>query len=64
MMKLSRTFSASLLLLAALALTACQKQEGPAEHAGKEIDKTVEKVGQQIEKAGDSVEDATKRDKK
>jgi predicted small secreted protein len=64
MMKLSRTFSASLLILAALALTACQKQEGPAEHAGKEIDKTVEKVGRQIEKTGDSIEDATKRDKK
>ncbi len=41
----------------------CQK-EGPAERAGKEVDNTVEKVGQQIEKAGDSIQDATKSDKK
>ena len=31
---------------------ACQKQEGPAERAGKEVDKAVDKVGQQVEKAG------------
>jgi hypothetical protein len=46
------------------ALSGCQKQEGPAEHAGKEIDKAVEKAGQQIEKAGDSIQDAAKGDKK
>ena len=40
-------------------LSACQK-EGPAERAGKEIDKTVEKAGQQIEKAGQKIEDAAK----
>lgn len=42
-------------LLAALA--ACQKKEGPLEQAGKQIDQAVEKTGQQIE-------DATRRDKK
>lgn len=42
----------------------CQKQEGPAERAGKEVDKTVEKLGQQIEKAGESIQDATKDNKK
>ncbi|MDO8262700.1 MAG: hypothetical protein Q7T21_05690 [Gallionella sp.] len=46
------------------ALSGCQKQEGPAEHAGKEIDKAVEKTGQQIEKAGDKIEDAAKDAKK
>ena len=56
----------SCLLAAALlaALVGCQKQEGPAERAGKEVDKVVEKVGQQVETAGDSIQDATKRDKK
>ena len=45
-------------------LTGCQKQEGPAEHAGKEIDKATEKTGQQIEKAGDRIQDSAKSDKK
>ena len=43
-----------------LALTACQKQEGPAERAGKEADKAVDKVGQQIEKAGEKIQDTAK----
>lgn len=47
-----------------VALTGCQKQEGPAERAGKGVDKALEKTGQQIEKAGDSIQDAAKGDKK
>ena len=46
-----------------LALTGCQKQEGPVEHAGKQVDKAMEKTGQQIEKAGDSIQDAAKAGK-
>lgn len=46
------------------ALSACQKQEGPAEKAGKEVDKAVGQVGQQVQKAGASIEDAAKGDKK
>ena len=42
----------------------CQKREGPAAQAGKEVDKAVERVGQQIEKAGDAIQDAAKGDKK
>lgn len=42
----------------------CQKQEGPAERAGKEVDKAADKVGQTIEKAGTSIQDAAKGDKK
>ena len=42
----------------------CQKREGPAAHAGKEVDNAVERVGQQIEKAGDAIQDAAKGDKK
>jgi predicted small secreted protein len=47
-----------------VALSGCQKQEGPAERAGKEADKAMTKVGQQIEKAGESLQDAAKGDKK
>lgn len=65
MMNFKKTTQASLILAALLiALSGCQKQEGPAERAGKEVDQAVDKVGQQIEKAGDKIEDATKRDKK
>jgi len=46
------------------AIPACQKQEGPAEQAGKAIDNAVDKAGQKIEKAGDEIQDATKGEKK
>ncbi len=45
------------------AVAGCQKP-GPAEKAGKAIDNAAEKVGQQIEKVGDSIKDAVKPDKK
>lgn len=48
----------------ALVLTGCPQQEGPAEHAGKAVDKAMDKAGQKIEKAGESVQDAAKGDKK
>ena len=38
---------------------ACQSQEGPAEEAGKKIDKTIEKAGEEIEQAGDKVKKET-----
>ncbi|WP_313950684.1 hypothetical protein [Accumulibacter sp.] len=66
-MKHGGSISAALLVSALLiALPGCQKQEGegPAEHAGKEIDKVVEKAGQQIEKAGEAIQDAANGDKK
>ena len=40
-------------------LAACQ--EGPAERAGKAADNALEKTGQQVEKAGDKIKDASKR---
>jgi len=46
------------------ALSGCQKQEGPAERAGKAMDKAVENAGQQIEKAGEKIQDAAKDAKK
>jgi len=65
MTKFTKAVSTSLIMFATLiALSACEKKEGPAERAGKEIDKATEAVGQQIEKAGQSVQDAAKGDKK
>ncbi len=64
-MKSGKTIAAVLITSALfLALSACQKQEGPAERAGKEIDKATAKAGEQIEKAGQSIQDAAKGDRK
>ncbi len=76
MMKLGETVRTAVALTALLlAVSGCQKQEGSAEKAGKEIDKAVEqagekvdkaaqKVGEQIEKTGESIQDEARRDKK
>ena len=45
-------------------LVACEKKEGPAERAGKDIDKAIDKVGQQVERAGEKIQDAARGDKK
>lgn len=49
--------AASVLLIA---LTGCQKQEGPVEVAGKKVDDAVEKTGEKIEQVGDNIQDAAK----
>ncbi len=65
MMKFGGTVSAALVTgVLIAALSGCQKQEGPAEHAGKQVDKAMEKAGQQIEKVGESIQDAAKGEKK
>ena len=46
-----------------VALSGCQKQEGPSEQAGKQLDQTTEKVGEQIEQAGESIRDTAKGNK-
>jgi|InoplaM3SPM_1038593.scaffolds.fasta_scaffold40251_1 hypothetical protein len=56
MSKLNRLVGVALL---GLTLSACQK-EGPAEKAGKEVDKAGKDLGQSMEKAADSVKEATK----
>ena len=45
-------------------LAACEKKEGPAERAGKDVDKAIDKVGQQMEKAGEKIQDAASGTKK
>jgi hypothetical protein len=47
-----------------LGLVGCPQKEGPAEHAGKDVDKAMDKAGKKIEKAGESVQDAAKGDGK
>ena len=37
-----------------LCLNACGKPEGPAEKAGKEIDKTMQSAGEKVDKAAQS----------
>ena len=76
MTKISKSVIAALVLGALVAvLSGCQKKEGPAERAGKEMDKAAEKAGQQIEKAigkagekiekaGEKIKDASKDIKK
>lgn len=56
------TALAAIVLVAGL--SSCQKQEGPVERAGKAIDKSVESAGQQLEKAGQGIQDAAKDAKK
>ncbi|TCT03771.1 hypothetical protein [Paralcaligenes ureilyticus] len=46
--------------LLALTLSGCQKHEGPAEKAGKEIDNAISQAGQQIQKVGDNIQGAAK----
>lgn len=59
---ITRKNSVTMTVLAAmlvLTLAACEK-EGPAEKAGKEIDKAMSSAGSQIQAAGDKVQNAVK----
>jgi predicted small secreted protein len=59
-MRLTETVSAALVVSALLsALAGCQN-EGPAQQAGKAVDNAADKAGQQIEKAGNNIQDAAK----
>jgi len=65
MIKFSRNILTVLVLGAAIAgLSACQKEEGPAERAGKAMDNAVKNAGEQIEKAGEKIQDAADEAKK
>jgi hypothetical protein len=56
-----QTLSASLIISALLiALSGCQNNEGPTERAGAAVDDAASKDGQQIEKAGENVQDAAR----
>ncbi|MBU1446871.1 MAG: hypothetical protein KKF58_01035 [Gammaproteobacteria bacterium] len=60
-MKLKNTITTALVMSAfVVVLAGCQKEAGPAEKAGKAVDNATEKAGQQLEKAGDDIQDAAK----
>lgn len=60
MMKIWKSVIAALAMNVLLVgLSGCH--EGPAERAGKKIDKTVEKGGQQIEKTGKKIQEDVDR---
>jgi hypothetical protein len=45
-----------------MGLSSCKKQEeGPAEKAGKKLDKAASEAKQQFEKTGEKVKEATKK---
>jgi hypothetical protein len=61
MIKLGKSVLAALVIsLLFVGVSGCQKKEGPVERFGKQIDKTLEKAGQQVEKAGEKMEDTAK----
>jgi hypothetical protein len=62
-LRLSATVGSALVAGALLiTLVGCQN-EGPGQKAGKSIDNATDKAGQQIEKAGDHIQDAAKGNK-
>jgi predicted small secreted protein len=64
-MKPVKTLSAALVISALLvALSGCEKQEGPMEKAGKSVDNATESVGEHVENAGEAIQDAAKGDRK
>ena len=63
-MKLNKNLSMTIIMSTFIAMLVGCEKEGPAEKAGKSVDNAVDKTGQQIEKAGDKIQDATKGDKK
>jgi hypothetical protein len=59
MIKISKSVIAALAMSVLLVgMSGCQ--EGPLERAGKKIDKTVEKGGQQVEKVGKKIQEDVK----
>jgi hypothetical protein len=65
MTKIGNSICAGLMVSILIAgLSGCEKKEGPAERAGKEIDKSVKSAGKQIEKAGQRIQDEATGDKK
>lgn len=58
------SIAAAMIVGTFVALAGCQKGEGPAERAGKEIHKAAEKVDAKIEQAGERIQDAAEGEKK
>jgi hypothetical protein len=61
MRKIGSLATAALLVFS---LSACKKEEGPAEKAGKEVDKAFKEAGKAAEKTAESVKEAAKKESK
>lgn len=48
----------AILIPLSFTLAACKEKEGPAEKAGKELDKAAAAVGKQLENVGERIEGA------
>ena len=60
MMNFCKSVTAAVLVSAlTIGLPGCKK-EGPAERAGKQVDKAIEKTGQVLEKTGERIRDTAK----
>jgi hypothetical protein len=55
-----RPSSVLLAVLLTVTVGGCGRQAGPVEQVGKDIDSAVEKAGDQLEKTGDAIDDATR----
>ncbi|MBJ6801575.1 hypothetical protein [Geomonas propionica] len=53
-MKMSKGIIAVIVVGSLIGICGCRK-EGPAERAGKDVDKAVEKIGTELGKAGDAI---------
>jgi hypothetical protein len=64
-MKSATTIATALMMSAFLvSLSGCDRQEGPAEQAGEEVDQATEKAGERIEEAGERIQDSAQGDDK
>ena len=63
-MKSYKTLGAALVISTLLvALSGCEKQEGPMENAGKSVDNATESLGEHVEDAGEAIQDAAQGNK-
>jgi len=62
-MKLTQNVGAALIVSALLATAAGCENKGPAQKAGTAVDNAADKAGQQIEKAGNNIQDAARGNK-
>lgn len=57
-MPLRKVLISAILIPLAFTLTACKEKEGPAEKAGRELDKAAAAVGKQLENVGERIQGA------
>ncbi len=62
-MKLANSVSIALIMGTLLvALSGCDRNEGPGEKAGKQVDEATEQAGEKMEEVGEKIQDAAQGD--